>query len=179
MSHIAGLNDIVFPVYKIGDEKPQETDGVHYYMYGKDIDDSDGKLLLKIVDDKNIDKPTLALRRLEAAKQGATLYKLSKAVFFLQDLIKLTKSTTWFIDTEGQVFQYKKTKRVNLTFKRVTKMMPIRTGGAIIEVEGLPFRFKTLFEPHDAKYAGLLSIGNSYILYGVYSEKPEDSFRYI
>lgn len=179
MSVVTGLNNIRFPVYKIGDEKPQETEGVHYFVYGKDVEDSDGKIVMKVVDDKKVDKPSLALRRLEIQKSGAKLYKLSKAIFFLQDLIKITKSTTWFIDTEGQVFQYKKSKRVNLVFRKVTKVLPIRTGGAIIEVEGLPFRFKTLFEPTNARYAGLLSIGTAYILYGVYPEKPEDTYRYI
>lgn len=179
MQQSVKLQDIQFPVYRIGEEKPSEDGGVHYYLYGRDTDSSDAVSVIKIVDDKNIDKPTLSLRRLEIAKSGGNLYKLSKAVFFIQDLIKLAKSSTWFIDTEGKVFQYTKTKRVNLTFRKISRVIPIRTGGALIEVEGLPLRFKVLFEPVNMHFAGILSVGVGYILYGLYPDKPEDSFRYI
>lgn len=175
-----GLHNITFPVYKIGNTKPLEQDGVHYYAYGKDFDTEDEESEVKLVDDKNIDKPTLALRRLHLKNKEVKLHKLSTAIFFIGDLIKAAEAKTWFIDTEGTVFQYKKSVRVKLIFRPIEQVLPIQSGGAIIAVKGIPARFKTLFTPEPEKrWAGLLLIKNSYILYGLYTEEHENTVRMI
>ena len=56
----------------------------------------------------------------------------------------------------------------------------MEAGGSIIEVEGIPSRFKTLYTLRkDELYAGILKDGFEYILYGVYKEKHKDTRREI
>lgn len=174
------LHNIRFPVFRIGTETPITEDGVTYLLRNKHVVDGDNEELKYIIDDKNAKGLTLSSRRLALHAQNARLYKLSKAIFFIGDLVKLAKAGTWFIDMEGQVFEYRKTTRVPLKFKEVVQVTPMNSGGAIIEVRGVPARFKVLFRPPEtAKYAGLLCVGPSYILYGLYDQKYDDTTRMI
>lgn len=162
-------------MYHLGSDKPMVLDNVVlYYLQYED------KTTYKIVDDRNIDKPTLALRRLELAKNNIKLKKLGKATFFLADFIKLATRSTWFIDSQGKVFQYKKSTSVPLVFKKIKKVIAIPTGGALIEVEGIPSRFKTLYMPSvENRYAGLLRNKMGYILYGTYPQELTKTRRNI
>jgi hypothetical protein len=173
------LSKITFPVYKLGQNKPFEVDGVVFFInqYEKD-----GKEITTIVDDKNMFGESLAKRRIGLLKTKALLFKLRTAIFFPADLIKIAKSSRyWFIDSRGKVFQYKKTRMVNLIFKEIDKLVPITTGGSIIQVVGMEQRFKCLTRLMDIyKYAGLLELNSkSYILYGLYEKKPKDTKRKI
>lgn len=172
------LASIYYPVYKLPD-RPNVEDGVIYYY--SEIEKNGvhiSKLL--IVDDASIDKETLAERRLSLLKDNVPLYKLRTAVFFLGDLIKLATPSNYFIDSRGKLFNYKKTTTVKLKFYKISSIIPIATGGAIIAVEGIPNRFKVLHTPEaDKKCAGILHTGMSTILYGLYSEIPEDTRRKI
>ena len=59
-------------------------------------------------------------------------------------------------------------------------MIAIKGGGAIIEVEGFPTRFKTLYTPkEDEVFAGILVNGMTHILYGVYTKLHNDTWRMI
>jgi hypothetical protein len=134
--------------------------------------------VFKIVDDRTIDKPTLAIRRLEIMKLGGPLKKLSSACFFLGDLVKIAKPNIWFIDSIGQLFQYKKVNNSKLVFRKIKNIIPISTGGSIIEVEGIHSRFKCLFKPNEnVRYAGILELSMAHILYGLYDEQPKDTRR--
>lgn len=151
-------------------------------LYYRQYEDEEGKPLetFTIIDDRNIDKPTLALRRLELMKQKVKLKKLGRAMFFLADFIKIATRTTWFIDSNGKVFQYKKATSSKLIFKKIKNIFPMPAGGAIIEVEGIPSRFKTLYlPPLENTYAGLLKHGMAYILYGTYSDQHKNTRRMI
>lgn len=171
------LKQIDFPVFKLGD-KPSEDGGVTYYMYGMDTKYSDAQYKVKVVDDKNIEEDSLALRRLRLKDMGYTLQPLNKAIFFISDLIKLATPKTYFIDKSGQVFNYEKKEKVPLVFRPISKVMPLKHGGAVIEVKGIPARFKVLKspEPHET-FAGLLAIGTSYILYGLYDQQYDTTNR--
>ena len=170
--------EINYPVFKVGIEKPTVQDKVMLYLRQyRDEDDKPYHRYL-IIDDKNIDKPTLGERRLELFKENIKLKPLGTAVFFIGDLIKLATKRTWFIDNEGKLFQYKKTKSVPLIFRKITLQIDIPSGGAVLEVEGIPSRFKTLYTPRlEEKYAGILVDGFKYILYGVYDYLPEAKTR--
>lgn len=177
---LINLRQVAFPVYRLGLEPPNFIGNV--VLFYQEYKDDEGNPIQKyrVVDDKDIDKPTLALRRLELAKNKVKLKRLSRAVFFLADFIKLATRETWFIDSNGMVFQYKKEKHIKLLFKPIKQIIPIDTGGAIIEVEGIPSRFKTLYMPDSLnKYAGVLQDGMGYILYGTYIEPPKNSRRLI
>lgn len=177
---LINLRQVSFPVYRLGLEQPNFIDNVTLFLQEYKDEENNPIYTYRIVDDKNINKPTLALRRLELAKNGTKLKRLSRAMFFLADFIKLATRSTWFIDNNGMVFQYKKEKHIKLLFKPIKQVIPINTGGAIIEVEGIPSRFKTLYMPSDSnKYAGLLQDGMGYILYGTYAEPPKNSRRLV
>lgn len=180
MKNSIDLSQVNFPVYKLGLDKPLNIDNVILYIRQYTDDEGVTSSTYNIIDDKNIDKPTLALRRLELMKNKVKLKKLGKAMFYLADLIKLASSNTWLIDSSGNIFQYKKDSTVKLVFKKITKIIAIPTGGAIIEVEGIAGRFKTLYMPPvENQYAGLLKKGMGYILYGTYPEQYQDTKRKI
>lgn len=175
-----GFSRIQFPIYHLGEEKPVVDGDKMYYQYvvssveGEDVD----KAL--VLDDKSQPGLTLAMRRLQLKNQGVALAKLKYAIFFIGDMLKMCKGTTWFIDTEGTVFEYRKTKKVPLVFRPIVQILPIKTGGAIIEVQGVGTRFKTLHAPKGTeKWAGVLLVGVAYVLYGLYDEKLEDTTRMV
>lgn len=174
------LSKISFPVYKIGINKPTVEDGVTFFIYGKDTKYSDAEYMIEVVDDTNVPGTNLATRRLHLISNNTKLFKLKIAIFFLGDLIKLAKSNLWFIDSKGFLFQYKKSIKVPLVFSKIKNIIPINTGGSIIEVEGIATRFKTLLAPNDdQRYAAILHWNNAYILYGLYDQKYKNTHRYI
>lgn len=174
------LTEIAYPVYKLGSIQPITENGVSFFRKLRKTDEEvvETKLFL---DNRNIDGFTLASRRLKMLSDGVQLYKLKTAVFFLQDLLKLSSPKVWFIDANGKVFRYIKTRTVKLVFRKIEKVIPIQTGGAILEISGLASRYKCLAKPSAyKKYAGLLQQEyGSYILYGTYDELPKDSRRKI
>ncbi len=170
------LIDISYPVFRMGTERPSKEGDVTLFIrhYGDD------SISYKVVDDTSLHGDTIGKRRLQLLKDGVPVKKLGKAVFFLGDLIKMASPTVWLVDNNGLVFQYKKTTTALLTFKKIKYVHPISTGGAILEIEGIPSRFKTLFAPTDGeRYAGILVLGISYILYGLYTQKYDDTRRKI
>ncbi len=170
-----GLSNIQFPVYLVGEEKPQEDSGVLFFHRI----DKEGEETLFVLDDINMPGNTLAMRRLQVLSENRVLYKINYALFFIADLIKVCSPSKWFIDSTGKIFRYTKSKSVNLVFKKIKQIIRLETGGAVIEVEGISTRFKTLFAPNDEKFAGVLQVGLGYILYGLYVEKPNDTRRKI
>lgn len=174
------IGNIAFPVFKLGAVAPTIEDKVSFFLIGKDIEYSDAEYRMLILDDKNRPEPSFALRRLALQSEGITLYKLNKAVFFIADLVKLARGTTWFVDKDGQIFDYQKSMRCKLVFKKISRVTPIATGGAIIEVAGESTRFKTLHRPSpEMTVAGLLLIKNSYVLYGLYDRLYDNTTRMI
>jgi hypothetical protein len=90
----------------------------------------------------------------------------------------LAKSNTWFVDREGQFFQYKKSQRVPLVFRRISRVTRLPSGGALVEVVGFAQRFKTLFMPEPSQtHAGLLLIQKLVVLYGLYDQAYDDTIR--
>lgn len=175
------LEKIVWPVFRLSERNPTIDSGVVYYATEyADLDTQEHTGTLRIVDDRNIEKPTLSRRRLELLTQGVKLFPIHKAIYFLGDLLKLAKSTTWFIDSAGTLFQYEKSQRAKLIVRKITKVLPTEGLGSVIELEGIPTRFKTTFKPDaDAQYAAVLKSGLSYIFYGIYSDKPKESWRLV
>ncbi len=111
---------------------------------------------------------------------GVKLKKLNNAVFFLGDLIKLATPKLWFIDNKGLIFQYTKSRKIRLQFKKIKAIHPIKAGGAVIEVYGIASRFKCLYIPTKGEtFAGILMDGLSPILYGLYTEQHTDTWRMI
>jgi len=86
----------------------------------------------------------------------------------------------WFIDSVGRVFQYKKTTRAKLRFYKVKTVLPVNGIGAVIEVEGLPQRFKVLYRPVDNHaWAGVLEFSGIKFLYGLYDQYYKETWRLV
>lgn len=174
------LEDISFPVYKLGKNKPITEEGVTFYLSSYEKEDGTIIYFPSIIDDKNIPGATLGIRRMKLLEKREKLFKLKFAAFFLGDVLKLTTGNTWFIDCLGTLFEYKKTKRVPLIFKKIVSVEKIPTGGALIRVEGIPHKFKALFSPMlEQKYAGILCVSGGYILYGFYDTLYDKTYRMI
>lgn len=171
------LSQVSYPVFKLGTEKPQREGTVLFYLKHM-VEDGVDSHTISIVDDTSIDKPSLSQRRLLLMREGVPLKKIRSAVFFLGDLIKLAYSKAWFIDSSGLLFTYNKSRMTSLLCKPISKIMPMKSGGAIIEVEGI--RYKTLHTPRNtSKYAGILQDGINTILYGIYEEPFKNTVRKI
>ena len=102
------LTAIVWPVFRLGEHKPTVEDGVVFYSKEYvDKDSTDSFIGFRLVDDKTVDAPTLGLRRLQLKYKldQSKLFPITRAIYFLVDLIKLAKPTTWFIDNHGNLFQ--------------------------------------------------------------------------
>ncbi len=177
------LSEIVFPVFKIGIHQPQVDQGLVFYYYEREEETDEGTLTstkYKIVDDRNLPGATLARRRLQLTVEEVKLAKLGQAVYFLGDLVKLATMEIWFIDSMGKIFNYKKSTRARLKFYKISNLIPIPTGGIIVEAEGVMQRFKSLYKPTpDKLYVGLLHFGMSVVLYGFYTEKHDETWRMV
>lgn len=180
MTYNVSLDDLQFPVYYIGTKKPIIDGNVYYFLTGNNTDSNHPEYRIHILDDKSVEGDTLAKRRLILSSKGVPLKKITKTIFFISDFIKIAKPNVWFMDAKGVLFKYAKTKKARLTFSKITKVINMSQGGAIIEVENVPGRHKVLFAPtSDKKYAGILIEGRSTILYGLYDKKYQDTYRMI
>lgn len=175
------LEQIVWPVFRLGEKEPQRDEGITYYATEySDLDTSEHTATFRVVDDLNINGDTLSRRRLKLAVENMPLFPIRQAIYFLGDLLKVAKPTTWFIDNHGQLFQHKKSTRAKLIIKRIKNVFPTTGLGAVIELEGMPQRFKTVFKPSpDMQYAALLQTGLTYIFYGLYADEPKETWRLI
>ena len=183
LTNSISLKDISYPVFKIGDIKPSDHNGVKLILYEKWEEDEEENLIesnvVKILDDTSL-PGNLARRRLAIMLTGVKLVPLRKAFFFLGDLIKASLTTTWYIDANGKIFQYKKTTRARLKWYKVDKLFRIPSGGVIVSIVGLNSRFKALFAPSiplQDLHVAILEIGMSLILYGFYDKKYEQTWR--
>jgi hypothetical protein len=177
------LGEIVWPVFRLGEHKPTVEGGVVFYSKEYvDKDSTSSFIGFRLVDDRNVDAPTLGLRRLHLKYQldQSKLFPITKAIYFLVDLIKLAKPTTWFIDNHGNLFQYKKSTRAKLACKKIKRVLPATNLGCILEIEGLDQRFKSLRHPQNGeRYAGILQWGLGYMLYGLYLDPFKTTYRLI
>lgn len=166
------LSRIVFPVFQLEKIRPAVVDGVVFYS---------GQSRDWVVDDTTVPQATLGRRRLLIkGRENTKLYRLNNAIYFVGDLIKLTKGSHYYIDSTGYIFNYKKSRIVPLVYLPIEEIIPINSGGAIVSVKGIPQRFKCLYMPRFVKYAGLLKISSvEYILYGLYEVRHKDTRRKI
>jgi hypothetical protein len=166
------LSSISFPVYKIPDWYSR-LDTKIYLQEGEE--EGTGRL----IDDLSLPGDTLGKRRLAASAAGVKLYNLKNAIFYIKDLVILSNGADeHYIDSKGKVFKYTKTSSAKLICKKITKVIPITTGGALLELDKEYVRYKVMYAPNYEQYAGLLEIfPHTYILYGIYEDKFKNSWR--
>jgi len=179
------INDwdsISFPVYRIPTGHNIQRDGTVLYSYREFMEDETKEVVpvVRILDDTGMRGNTLGERRMQLLQiPSVKLLKLPRAIYFFSDLIKLCTGSTNFIDSNGKVFTYTKSRTVPLLFRKIIKKFPILNSiGTIIEVDGLPSRFKTSYCLKSNEWvAGILKIDSSYILYGIYEELYDNTRR--
>ena len=168
-------------MYRLGERKPTQNEGLVFY-YTHYVDETNTEnVTIKVVDDQNISGASLGLRRLRLKSDPqVALFPIRTAIYFLADLVKLAKSTTWFIDNSGQVFHYEKTTRAKLTTKQIKQVLPATGLGCVFELQGVPHRFKAMQRPNEHQhYAQVLQLGMSYIFYGFCDKHKPDSWRMV
>lgn len=175
------LQEISFPVFRLKQERPLERDGLVYYVSESfNLDTAESKQTVRLIDDKNLEFDTLSRRRLEIAKAEGVLYPIKYAVYFLGDFVKLNKPGVYWIDSAGKYFQYEKSTRAKLKFYEIENIFPLEAMGAVIQVRGLPQRFKVLFKPSSKiAWAGILDVNKMKILYGLYEQPHKETWRKI
>ena len=175
------MTEISWPVFQLTNKIPQTESGVTFYVtesYNRDTATYTERI--KVIDDKNLPGDTLSRRRLQLQQTTDQIYKIKRAIYFVGDFIKLATPKMWFIDSSGTVFQYKKTTRAKLRFYKVKAVFPVNGIGAVIEVEGLPQRFKVLYRPVSTnKWAGILEFSGIKFLYGLYDMSYPDTWRLV
>lgn len=181
LQKLTQLREIAWPVYKLGDKKPVVDGDLVYYYTEYATQTNELSIVLKIVDDKSVPQPTLGRRRLILSQDSSLkLFPIRTTIYLLADLIKLAKASAWFIDDNGQVFQYKKQTRAKLTTHKIKQVLPASGMGCVLEIRGITQRFKSLCHPTDYQtYAVLLYINKSYIFYGLSETELPPSWRLV
>ena len=144
------LNDLVFPVYVL----PKDTE----------IDKQDGIVFAngQMLDDRNIEGETLGIRRLRSSYP--TKFILNKATHDIPSFLKSAGKK--FIDSSGKVFNYEKTRMVDLKYLLISKIRWNKTE-SILFVEDINFPFTIPRPPEpEMRYAGILfDRGYPWLLY--------------
>lgn len=180
--NFTNLKEVSFPVYRISRNRPQNENGVLYYKNTyRHIDTNEIYSVVKILDDQTLKEPNLGRRRLHLDGLGVPLYRLRKAIYYYGDFLRAAKSGYWFIDSSGQVFQYTKTLRAKARCHKIKRIIsPKDSMGSIVEVEGIPERFRTIYmAPKGHRYACLLHLGQSRIYYGSFEQPFKETWRMI
>lgn len=174
------LSEIHWPVFRLGETEPTQRDGLVFY-YTHYVDELNSETAtIRVVDDRNLPQANLGLRRLALKVAGEPLFPIRTAIYFLADLVKLAKSTTWFVDSTGRVFHYEKTVRAKLTTKRIKQVLPAQGLGCVFELVGLSSRFKAIQRPSETQqYARVLQLGMAHIFYGFCETHKPDSWRMV
>lgn len=167
------LDQIQFPVYLLGTRQP-ETEGSLVFLRFKIFDKEE----VRIIDDTSITGKDYKQRRLFLFSKGVPLLKINKALFYFNDLLKFSNPQMFFIDSNGTIFNYRKSKTYKVYFHKIKQIIPDGVGGGVVECFNIKQRFKLLHLPPDTmKWAALFHIGTSFLLYGVYEEYREPLTR--
>ena len=167
-------------MFRLGDKQPTQDSGLVFYHTHYIDHDNVENYTIRMVDDKNLPQATLGLRRLVMKSDSVELFPIRTAIYFLADLVKLAKSTTWFIDSAGRVFQYEKNTRAKLTTKKIKQVLPADGLGCVVELVGISSRFKSIQRPSEHQsYARVLKLGMGFIFYGFCEEVKPDSWRMV
>ena len=160
---ILTLTDITYPVSPIRQyRKMWEEDKVLYITTYYDE---------YVIDDKNIEKPSLAERRLIMMGRGDNLYPLVACIRHLVDF-QMSKYKK-FIDITGQVFVYKKSMYCIIKYYAVKRCREIEHRGYWITLVNSSFEF---LSNRESAYVGLISVGSHTMVYEL-SDTYKDPYR--
>ena len=149
-----------FPVYPIGSYLDIfEQDGLVYLLRNYDTD-------YKVLDNKNLEGDTLGLRRIKIPKKQKA--SLKSVIYNLESLIRYTGTSRKFIDNNGRVFEYKRTKFYYIYSYRILKVTE-SDSKYIVHLKNYPQRFLT-DEHVTSDYVLLMNTEPGFMLYGFKNE---------
>ncbi len=167
------LKTIAWPVYKISNSNNITTE--HSVSFIETMyTDSNGeeKVIIKVIDDKNLPGTTLGRRRLVLRTEGRPIKYISKAIFMLGDLLNTAKSNSMLIDNNGVIFKYTRSTMCRLSCHKINNIIRGPDLGVVLILDGVAQRFKLFNTPPPTLcYAGVLDYEHTKLLYGLY-EKP-------
>lgn len=157
------INNIEYPIFNVTSNNFETQDGVLFL---------DGKVL----DDKNQSGNSMGIRRLQTPLKN--LYPLKRMINSFNGLIKQNK--LFFIDNNGNHFEYKKTKYAKLKYYRIKQIIPKKVS-SVIRLEGIPNYFTIPRPPKEGMlWVGVLHLeGIPWLLYEYSEKKLKDTTRKI
>jgi hypothetical protein len=162
------LCDLVFPVYTL----PKNYKRIWEEYNVLYIETDSGTYIL---DNKNISGNTLGERRLKLKSEGIFIPR--KVYYTINQMIHSTYKS--FIDTEGKLFTWKKSKRVPLKYYKVSKVLKDESS-CIIHFKDINFPQRVNCRiAYAIQYAGILHTDFGYLLYEYCEGKKKDTYRKI
>jgi|JMBY01.1.fsa_nt_gi hypothetical protein len=160
---------LLFPVYPIRTAEYIRNEGTKLVIRDKYGD--------KIIDDTSLEGSTLGIRRIRIDDE--VLYRLTKAVNSVRDVIQLNGKAYKWIDSRGTLFEYNKTHYVPLIYKPIEYVKYVDGAGSVVKGEGLPpFKLDFPLDP-ELKYIGVLKESGGYLLWDLCKEPKKNSTRLI
>lgn len=166
---ILRLHDIQFPLYSITKTYTKIWDEYNV----KYISTNNGTYVL---DNKNLPGDTVGKRRLHI--ENSKTYKHRLTITSITQLLKTNYDT--FMDTNGNIFKYKKTKFVPLKYYKVNNITKTENNGCIVEFKNINYSIKiNCRTAYSIQYIGLLHTDMGLIPYEYTDIKKSDSRRKI
>lgn len=135
----------------------------------------------RVVDDISMPGNTLAARRLQYKSKitRRELFKLNKPLYSIIDLLHYKGTNDKYIDCTGRIFSYKKSKRVPLTYHKVSKFLEFKEGYIVIVPEFHCRFFINRAPKLNEHYAGILRVGRGFLLYELCREYKKGGHKII
>lgn len=162
-SNILNFSNIHWPVWIIR---------AHEIIAGGLVTDAKGIRRLDLTDKSD----PFPIRRIKAKKlKDYNVYPLRKPIWNVRDLV--TSGNLTFVDYEGKVFYYKKTKFYPLIYRKII-YKKYTESSTVFKVHGI----HTVFEVKGklnlkGEYAGILIIDKGYLFYELSKTKKKDTKR--
>jgi len=115
-----------------------------------------------VLDNKNIDGDTIGKRRLKI--KSSELYIPRKIYYNIGQALHAKSNV--FMDSNGVVFKYKKTKYVPLTYYKVNDVTRAKDGECILTFSQINFSYKiNCRKAYSTEYVGILATDFGFIPY--------------
>lgn len=162
--YIKELRNVEFPVYVLPSSEWYTEDGLLFL---------DGQ----VVDDKNVDQPTLGKRRL-ITPFSDRLLRLKRIIWNVEDMLHCNSNI--FIDTLGRPFIYIKTIRADLKYHKI-KAVKVKDTYTLLFAQGCVKPFKIPRPPLPGiEWVGIIHYhGFPWIIYEYSYDKKKDTWRKI
>ena len=166
---------INFPLFKLGEyEEIEETLMGKVYIYT-----TRGKYLL---DNKALPYSKYSQRRLRLkGTKKVPLYKFRATVHNLRNLVKFPSGTR-FIDVQGNLFKYKKQRKLyKVLSHKILKKKPTNDGSCIVHIEKFnsPYLIDSNFVASNTNYISIIYTKDGPLIYDYTTERHEPYRRSI